>query len=317
MSHLNDEIVRLYDTVFNRAPDAGGLEFWNGASHSGFGLRDLASFFVAAPEFAATYGEPTDRGFVEAMYRNVLDRPGEEGGISFWTNALSSGQVDRPQVVVGFSESAEHVQQMAHPKAPAPVPHPPHTTHVTPWYDMHMARKVPPSSIITGTEGADTLHGTDGDDWIFGLGGNDILRGGAGNDVLNGGPGNDNLFAGPGINRLIGGLGSDALWGGPGRDNFAYNAPEEIAGDIVWYFESGVDVLDFRSLNAVFQGQDAFVANGQTQLRYHYDRSPVATNNGKYSGHTIIQVDAQGDGVADYGLTVQWNGYVPPSDFLI
>ena len=103
MTHLNAPIVRLYDTVFNRAPDAEGLEFWNGAAHRGFGLRDMASFFITAPEFAATYGEPTNRGFVEAMYRNVLDRPGEAEGIAFWTRGLDAGLVDRPQVVVGFS----------------------------------------------------------------------------------------------------------------------------------------------------------------------------------------------------------------------
>ena len=165
MSHLNAQIVRLYDTVFDRAPDAEGLGFWNGATHNGFGLRDLANFFIAAPEFAATYGEPTTRGFVEAMYRNVLDRPGEAEGIAFWTNALDAGLADRPQVVVGFSESAEHIQQMEQRPHPQPLPQ-----------DLFL--------VANG-------------------GGPQTLTGGAGNDTLIGGPGNDTLYGGPGNDTFV------------------------------------------------------------------------------------------------------------------
>jgi hypothetical protein len=72
LSHLNDQIVRLYDTVFDRAPDAGGLEFWNGATHRGLTMGDMADLFITAPEFASTYGQPTSLGFVQSMYQNVL-----------------------------------------------------------------------------------------------------------------------------------------------------------------------------------------------------------------------------------------------------
>ncbi len=215
MTHMNDQIVRLYDTVFDRAPDAGGLEFWNGASHQGLGLRDLANFFISAPEFASTYGEPTNRGFVESMYLNVLDRPGEAEGVAFWTNALDAGLADRPQIVVGFSESAEHVQQMAAPKAPVPAPEPVSSPGV-----IH-ARGFPETY---GTPANDTIHGADepafngfdnivswngGDDVIFGHDGNDILRDDAGNDTLHGGAGNDTLDGGPGNDRMTGGQGND------------------------------------------------------------------------------------------------------------
>ncbi len=201
MSHLNDQIVRLYDTVFDRAPDAEGLDFWNGASHQGLGLRDLATFFIAAPEFASTYGEPTTRGFVEAMYRNVLDRPGEAEGIAFWTNALDAGLADRPQVVVGFSESAEHVQQMAAPKAPPPPPP----------VDMYL-------------------------DFSRSLSGG-VIEGGHGNDTLIGSAGNDIIGSGPGNDTLIGGPGNDRLMGGPGNDLFIFRAGD--GADVIADFQPG------------------------------------------------------------------------------
>lgn len=80
MPDLHDAIIRLYDTIFDRAPDAGGLAFWNGAADQGYGLHDMAFSFMTAPEFAATYGQPDNLSFVQSMYQNVLDRPGEAGG---------------------------------------------------------------------------------------------------------------------------------------------------------------------------------------------------------------------------------------------
>ncbi len=157
MTHMNAQIVRLYDTVFDRAPDAGGLEFWNNASHTGFGLRDLATFFISAPEFASTYGEPTNRGFVESMYLNVLDRPGEAEGVAFWTNALDAGLADRPQIVVGFSESAEHVQQMAQPpKTPLEAMSPPEALPPPPPYPS--SPKPPSSAFLWRLQGYPSGH---------------------------------------------------------------------------------------------------------------------------------------------------------------
>ena len=286
MTHLNDEIVRLYDTVFDRAPDAGGLAFWNNAAHTGFGLRDLANFFIAAPEFAATYGEPTERGFVEALYRNVLDRPGEAEGVSFWTNALSSGLADRPQVVVGFSESAEHVQQMARPAPVVLLPAPainlgaldmtalPETSP-GPYptiRDVNTGALAPKEqwtaldgAVLVGGEGRDAMFAfTPGSSdnpgfnqapnvTMWGQGGDDYLVGGSGNDTLHGGPGND---------RLSGGDGRDVLTGGPGNDTFVFFP--HAGGDTITDFERG-DRIELHGFNSgyvqpLWMGTDAKLA---------------------------------------------------------
>ena len=105
---IEAQITRLYDTVFDRRPDPGGLEFWHEAMHDGLPLRAVADLFVAAPEFQARYGAPDNRGFVQLLYSNVLDRAGEPGGVDFWTNSLDSGLATRTDVVIGFSESLEH-----------------------------------------------------------------------------------------------------------------------------------------------------------------------------------------------------------------
>ncbi len=115
MSHLNEQIVRLYDTVFDRAPDPEGLAFWNRVADAGLDLHYMAERFVVAPEFATTYGQPDTLSFVREMYANVLDRPGEAEGVSYWAGVLDAGLTDRAEVVVRFSESPEHIAHMAAP----------------------------------------------------------------------------------------------------------------------------------------------------------------------------------------------------------
>jgi hypothetical protein len=102
------QAVRLYDTIFDRKPDAGGLDYWTDVLQDGASLQAVADGFMEAPEWQARYGTPSNLGFVDTLYQNVLDRPGEPDGVSFWTGHLDAGDVRRGEVVVLFSESAEH-----------------------------------------------------------------------------------------------------------------------------------------------------------------------------------------------------------------
>ena len=102
------QAVRLYDTIFDRKADAGGLEFWTNHLRAGIPLQAVADGFTGAQEFQARYGVPSNEQFVGLLYQNVLDRPGEPGGTAFWSGILDGLAATRSQVVVGFSESDEH-----------------------------------------------------------------------------------------------------------------------------------------------------------------------------------------------------------------
>lgn len=106
------QVTRLYDTVFDRAPDDAGLTFWTNALRAGVGLDDVAELFVASPEFRDRYGDLGTGDFVNLLYRNVLDREADPEGQAFWTTNLQSGRVDRDDVVLAFSESPEHVAKV-------------------------------------------------------------------------------------------------------------------------------------------------------------------------------------------------------------
>jgi len=110
-NHSDEEtLTLLYDTVFNRAPDAKGLATWtNELAKTGVQLNDLADTFMQSQEFTNLYGENlSDDAFIEALYSNSLGRASDDAGKAHWLEQLNSG-TPRSEILTGFSESAEHV----------------------------------------------------------------------------------------------------------------------------------------------------------------------------------------------------------------
>src|SRR6185312_4888138 len=106
------EVARLYDAVFGRLPDGSGLANWTHTLEGGASLQTVADGFVGSVEFQTTYGALDDTGLVTLLYHNVLHRDPDSGGLANWVSALAGGE-SRSQVVVGFSESGEHITNMA------------------------------------------------------------------------------------------------------------------------------------------------------------------------------------------------------------
>jgi hypothetical protein len=104
------QVARLYDTLFDRAPDSEGLAFWASALRGGTALGAVADGFVASPEAQGRSGGLGDAEFVNALYRNALDREADAAGRDFWTGALQRGS-DRGDIVQAISEAPEHVSK--------------------------------------------------------------------------------------------------------------------------------------------------------------------------------------------------------------
>lgn len=322
MSALNDSIVRLYDSVFNRAPDAGGLADWNAAADAGMTLHEIAAYFVVSPEFQATYGQPDNLAFVQSLYQNILDRPGEQAGVDAWAAQLNSGAQDRASVTIGFSESAEHISHMQAPEVPSVIFG---TTQ---------------GDSIIGTDGPDVIYGfapdqfghpslsiSDGGDFILGGGGRDFIRGGGGGDHIEGGAGDDHIEGnfgndlvdgGAGNDRINGDDGSDVFIGGPGADSMASSAFQEGAGDLDVFrfaaaadangdqisgFVNSIDFLDFRGLGLVFRGTGPILL-GHAQISYETDASPETVFRNRGDAVSTVYLDANGDAAPDATLHV-------------
>lgn len=97
-----EAITALYIGYYDRAPDAAGLNYWteilqrnidtNG--ERGKDLFEIADQFSTQLETRTKYpffetGAVADaRSFIEQVYLNLLDRPGDQAGVDFWTDKL-------------------------------------------------------------------------------------------------------------------------------------------------------------------------------------------------------------------------------------
>ncbi len=102
-------VVRLYQAVFARQPDPGGLRFWLDTFDTGeWSTRRIAGFFATSDEFIALYGETDNQAFMTAVYSNVLGRaPDAEGG-AFWTDQLDGG-MSRAEMILLISNAPEFI----------------------------------------------------------------------------------------------------------------------------------------------------------------------------------------------------------------
>ncbi|MBU1346183.1 MAG: DUF4214 domain-containing protein [Alphaproteobacteria bacterium] len=102
-------IARLYDATFDRLPDTAGLAGWVGILDAGTAsLQQIAAAFAGSAEFQQRYGALSNQQFVEQLYRFCLNREGDPAGISGWVTVIDNG-MSRAEVLLGFSESPEHV----------------------------------------------------------------------------------------------------------------------------------------------------------------------------------------------------------------
>lgn len=99
-------VARLYTAVFNRLPDPSGLEYWIKKRRAGATLNEVAAAMTASGEFTNTYGNLSNGQFVDLVYQNVLKRPPDSSGRSYWVNKLNSG-FKRSAMMAQFSESNE------------------------------------------------------------------------------------------------------------------------------------------------------------------------------------------------------------------
>tara|TARA_R100000664_G_C2759788_1_gene149965 strand:- start:1906 stop:4029 length:2124 start_codon:yes stop_codon:yes gene_type:complete len=104
------KMFRLYNAAFARFPDTDGLNYWISKYSSGENdSRAVASSFLVSAEFKERYGENVDDStYVNTLYKNVLGRDADTGGLNYWLGQLNSGAETRYEVLLGFAESAEN-----------------------------------------------------------------------------------------------------------------------------------------------------------------------------------------------------------------
>ena len=99
-------LARLYFGAFDRIPDRDGLDYWIKQYNAGMSLSSISNAFVASTEFQQKYSAIDNAQFIDLVYQNVLHRPADAAGKTYWVNQLSSG-VNRGDLLASFTESTE------------------------------------------------------------------------------------------------------------------------------------------------------------------------------------------------------------------
>jgi len=163
------------------------------------------------------------------------------------------------------------------------------------------------NDILIGGKGAETLRGINGDDSLMGHAGNDILDGGDDNDFIEGG------------------LGADVLTGGAGNDQFVYDSVKDsgltrLTRDRITDFQGDAttvhDLIDLSAIDAntkavddqpfVFQGANVAFTKVAGQL-HSMQQGP----------DTIIEGDVNGDGRADFQITLTGTHSLDGDNFVL
>ena len=101
-------VSRLYQAYFLRIPDTSGLNYWINLKLGGTSLADISTEFAKAEEFSRLYGTLDDTSFVNLVYTNVLGRPADASGLTYWVDDRLAVGDSRGTVMIGFSESKEY-----------------------------------------------------------------------------------------------------------------------------------------------------------------------------------------------------------------
>ena len=175
---------------------------------------------------------------------------------------------------------------------------------------------------LIGNAGNNHLLGGGGADRLLGGLGDDVLHGGRGHDRLTGSDGNDVLDGSGGADHLFGGAGSDTMTGGSGADKFVFaslsdTSTEPLMCDIIADFKQGEDKIDLSAIDANTTNavaDDAFEFIGQTAFTHQAGQLRIVS-----SSETQVELDANGDGVADAIFTLWWTSNTPltSADFIL
>ncbi len=95
----SDYVSDLYNTFYNRAPDAGGLAYWTGQLAQGTPREIVLASFMFSPEFsnfvAGIFGTTTsgpEAGIVVDFYRGLLARLPDTGGFNYWVQQFRTAE---------------------------------------------------------------------------------------------------------------------------------------------------------------------------------------------------------------------------------
>lgn len=109
--YIDKRITEAYRTILGREPDAGGALHWHNAVRGGaVAVDDVMRYFMLSDEMYWR-GGGTDKGFIDALYRQVLGRAAADSEQALWAQQMPTGGREAP--VAGIWNARESAQRRA------------------------------------------------------------------------------------------------------------------------------------------------------------------------------------------------------------
>jgi hypothetical protein len=99
------DVDAAYQQLIGHAADTGGRAFWVSQLGSGTYDETLMAELAATSVYYSGHGKGTDRGFVTALYQDILGRTPQASELNGW---LAGGPLDHAAMARNFAFSHEH-----------------------------------------------------------------------------------------------------------------------------------------------------------------------------------------------------------------
>jgi len=102
---ISQFVKRFYTQLLERTPEEGGYNYWEQKlANKDLSAKDIAKQFFNSQEFKSK--NLSDEDFVKTVYKVIMGREADQGGVDYWTQKLKEG-TSRDQVVNEFLNAKE------------------------------------------------------------------------------------------------------------------------------------------------------------------------------------------------------------------
>jgi hypothetical protein len=101
-----DVVSHMYPTYLHRSSDSAGVNYWVGQIANGATFEQVELSFIGSPEYYYLHGG-TNKGAVDALYKDVLGRAVDQAGETYWVQQIDSHQLTFSQLAASILYSEE------------------------------------------------------------------------------------------------------------------------------------------------------------------------------------------------------------------
>jgi hypothetical protein len=101
-----DLAQQMYVAYYGRPGDPGGVSFWAAQFEGSADLGTVLAAFGTSAEYTENFGELSEAELVTGLYRQMFNRPPEQGGLDFYVDRLVSGAATLASIAKQIADGA-------------------------------------------------------------------------------------------------------------------------------------------------------------------------------------------------------------------